>query len=583
MRTSRKNPPGKKRARSQTLARTRKKAVAAGTCALSMKGALKKSAALEVQLKLNRRQFVLLREVGMNLTMGASLDKTLESLTAKAAEFFQADAVECMLWDDEHRQLERRAGFGFLTDPLQMQPIPRELIQRYLDAGQEYVVLPNLAASPFNLKMNLIAKENFVSALAVTLNVNGTVLGLLIIYSRGRGRNFTLEEIENARLFASEAAVAVSNVQLLTELKAEVQIANTLLKVAEDIGTLGSLDEVLNRIVTIITHVLEFRVCAVFLWEKEKNFFMPAKATGVPPHRSPFFHTLVLHAKDMVFTSGEKHNRSVLSALDHPQRFPIEKLAGVLGYKDLLFVPLVIKDQLLGTLVGGGLMGKVFDSKDILFLRGIAAQAAIAIDDANLFDELERSFWDTIKSLAAAIEAKDHYTHDHSEAVIQYGARLAEELNLTPLQQELMKKACLLHDVGKIGVEDGILRKEAPLTHDERLEIEKHPVIGQEILSSVRSLAEVSRIIRHHHERYDGNGYPDRLKGEDIPLLSRILQIADSFDAMTSDRPYRKALTQDEAIAELKNCSGKQFDPHIVGLFIRILQRAAFKQNSNWS
>ncbi len=538
---------------------------------------------LNARVRQGQRQLAIFREVGRSLTLGVSLAKTLDVLTVQAVEFFRADAVACMLWDERFSQMERRAGCGFRTEYSLNEPIPRELLKPYLDDGRDYLTIPNLRMSPFK-NMRAIESEGFVSALGVTLAINGMVLGILIIYSRGHVRNFTLEEIENARLFASEAAIAVNNVQLLTELKDEVKIANTLLKVAEDIGTLGSIDEVLNRIVTTITRVMHFHVCAVFLWEKEKHFFMPVKATGLPPHRSPFFRTLLLRSQDLAFTEEELNQRSVVFAREYPQRFPLEKLAGVLGHRDLVFVPLVIKQQLLGAVVAGGHSApQSFGHKDVMFLRGIAAQAAIAIDDANLFGELENSFWETIQSLAAAIEAKDQYTHDHSKAVIQYGVQLAEELQLSLRDMELIRKACMLHDVGKIGVEDQILRKETPLTHAERGEIEKHPVIGQEIIASVRGLTEVSHIIRHHHERYDGQGYPDHLKGENIPLLARILQIADSFDAMTSDRPYRKALSQEQAVAELKKHAGQQFDPELVERFIRILQREGFRQNSNWS
>lgn len=543
---------------------------------------------LENEVHKYRHLLTILRQASLGMTLDMSLDRLVESVTAIAADFFDADAISCLLWDENRKFLEYKAGYGFKNENLRGQRIPGQVLYEQARAGRYYWVTLDLEHSPFG-DWELVREEKLVGVLSVTLHIGERLLGVLNIYSRNQARGFTLNEIENAHLFAQQASVAIYNLQLLTQLKEEVQIANTLLQVAEDIGSLGSLDEVLNRIVNIIIRVLNFEVCAVFLWDKERGFFLPAKAQGVPPHRNPFFHTLVLHRSDLAFTDAERRQRTVIDAANTPGRFPVEKLAGVLGHKDLYLAPLVVKNHMLGALVAGGFRGgQPIGIKGEMFFRGIAAQAAIAIDDANLFGELEQAFWETIQSLTAAIEAKDHYTHDHSEAVIRYGSAMARELALPEHEVDLVRKACLLHDVGKIGICDEILRKIAPLTPDERRIIERHPVIGEEILSSVRSLHEVSRIIRHHHEWYDGNGYPDRLQGQQIPLLSRILQIADSFDAMTSDRPYRKALSRSEAVEQLRQCAGKQFDPELVEVFIRLLdkmerQHPDLRDQASWS
>jgi len=537
---------------------------------------------LESEVHTYRHRLTIFRQASMSLTMDVSLDQALQGLAATAVDFFQAEAVSIMLWDTKQENMVLRTGSGLSADYLN-QRIPFQRIQPLLAAGQDYLVTLDLQRSPFG-DLELIRREGLVSALTVALHLGKNVVGLLNIYSRGKLRNFTLEEIENARLFAQQASIAFRNLQLVTELREEIQIANTLQQVAEDIGTLGSLDEVLTRITTILKDVLQFEVSTVFLWELDKKIYLPVKALGLPPHRAPFFHTLILHSSDLIFTLKELQQRAVIYAEKQPRRFPLEKLATVLGYKDLFLVPLVVKDQLLGAILTARYQGdQPFDAKAETFLRGIAAQAAIAINDANLFEELEKAFWDTIKSLAAAIEAKDHYTHDHSEAVIEYGTSIAKALNLSTREIEMVRKAALLHDVGKIGIEDNILRKVEPLTPEERRAIEQHPIIGQEILSSVHNLSEVSQIVRHHHEHFDGNGYPDHLQGQAIPLLSRILQIADSFDAMTSDRPYRKALTREEAIEQLKLYSGRQFDPELVSIFLEILKQENYQKQSRWS
>ena len=169
---------------------------------------------------------------------------------------------------------------------------------------------------------------------------------------------------------------------------------------------------------------------------------------------------------------------------------------------------------------------------------------------------------------------KDPYTRAHSQQVTQYALLIGEELGFSEEQQQVLEQAALLHDIGKIGVPDNILRKPGPLTESEWEIMRQHPEIGQELLEHIQVLHLEQTMIRHHHERWDGKGYPDGLKGTDTPLYARILNVADSFHAMVSDRPYRKALPIEVAIEELKKNSGTQFDPQIVEAFLRALERS---------
>jgi putative nucleotidyltransferase with HDIG domain len=189
--------------------------------------------------------------------------------------------------------------------------------------------------------------------------------------------------------------------------------------------------------------------------------------------------------------------------------------------------------------------------------------------------ELQTAYIQTIRALAEAIDAKDAYTRGHSERVAVYASRLGREMNL---KKELIERtyfAGLLHDVGKIGIPDAIITKPDRLTDEEYLEIQKHPEIGAKILEPVQFLRHIVPCVRHHHEWYDGcnRGYPDRLQGDHIPLPSRVILVADTVEAMTSDRPYRKALPLETVVAELHKFSGSQFDPVCVDAFLRLLDR----------
>ncbi|MCX5707044.1 MAG: HD domain-containing protein, partial [Candidatus Omnitrophica bacterium] len=189
----------------------------------------------------------------------------------------------------------------------------------------------------------------------------------------------------------------------------------------------------------------------------------------------------------------------------------------------------------------------------------------------RLYEDLRTTYMRTIKVLAQAIDARDHYTHSHSENVAKYATVIATEMELPAKEIEIIRQACELHDLGKIGVEDSILTKPSSLTGDEWQQIRKHPAIGAQILEPLTFLKEVIDLIRQHHEHYDGTGYPEGRKGEDIILGARIIHIADAYEAMVSARSYRKIpLTKEAAITEIKKNSGTQFDPKVVEVFLRV-------------
>jgi len=185
--------------------------------------------------------------------------------------------------------------------------------------------------------------------------------------------------------------------------------------------------------------------------------------------------------------------------------------------------------------------------------------------------QFRRDFLQALAISAKLIEMRDPYTRGHSEKVSRWSEIVAQKLGLNEKEQEEINLAAKLHDIGKISIPDRILNKPGPLSKEEYAEVKKHPALGADIFSNIDSLKEVSEIIRHHHEWYNGRGYPDGLAGKKIPLGSRIISVVDAYQAMTSDRPYRRAFSKEKAIYELKRRAGSQFDPEIVRIFIRIL------------
>lgn len=190
---------------------------------------------------------------------------------------------------------------------------------------------------------------------------------------------------------------------------------------------------------------------------------------------------------------------------------------------------------------------------------------------ADTYNKLEKAYLDSIQTLRYTVEAKDPYTRGHSDRVSEYSVLIGEKLGLTDDDIKTLRVGGLFHDIGKIGIPDSILLKESKLTDDEYSEIKNHPSIGAHILCNAEVFQDIIPIVKHHHERYDGNGYPSRLKGEEIPYIARIAAVADTFDAMTSRRSYRGPIDIEHVKEEIKRCEGTQFDPQIAEVFLDIL------------
>ncbi|NIO17281.1 MAG: HD domain-containing protein [Deltaproteobacteria bacterium] len=218
---------------------------------------------------------------------------------------------------------------------------------------------------------------------------------------------------------------------------------------------------------------------------------------------------------------------------------------------------------------------------EMVMIKNLSAQISTAIENTELRKEMEKTYFDSITALAAAVEARDIYTNGHSKRVSALSGAIAREMNLPEQTVAYVQDASLLHDIGKIGIPDSILHEISHEMPESWFDvIKKHPVIGENIIKPLRSLTHLCPIVRHHHERFDGTGYPDGLSGENIPVESRVIAVADAFDAMTSDRPYRDRLTTEDAVSELKKNAGTQFDAEPVRALLRHMSSDSSKERT---
>jgi putative nucleotidyltransferase with HDIG domain len=232
-------------------------------------------------------------------------------------------------------------------------------------------------------------------------------------------------------------------------------------------------------------------------------------------------------------------------------------------------LPLVVGDKTIGMFELESV--RAYGEDERRLLETLASQAAIAIENARLFEDTQQTYYDTLKSLAGVLDARDAYTRGHSQRVADLAGKLTEQLGLDEKARKEIYSAALLHDIGKIGVRDDVLLKPGKLSAEEMETIRSHPIFGDAILAPLKFLGRVTGMVKHHHERWDGKGYPDGLVGDDIPLASRIVAVADTYDALTSDRPYRARRTHEVSMKIIVDESGKQFDAQVVSALAAVM------------
>ena len=339
---------------------------------------------------------------------------------------------------------------------------------------------------------------------------------------------------------------------------------------------LGKFDlhELLPHVLEYVKESLGYANCAILLLDAERKYLRILAAIN---YLDDVIREIRIPLGKGITGWAALHDEVVFAPDTHtdPRYIP-----GAQDIRSELAIPLKAGTRVIGVLDVESAVPNFFSKTDLRILEPLAAIIAIAVENARLYTELKEthseladSFFQSVEALAEAVEAKDAFTHGHIQRSAYWGITLARLLNLDDRRTENVRLASMLHDVGKIGIPESILLKPGKLTPEERLEMEKHVEIGAQILQRIRRLHEIVPIVMAHQERWDGDtqaqfrGYPRGLKGEEIPLEARIITVVDAFDAMVSDRPYRKRLDYDEAIRRLEEERGKQFEPRVVGIF----------------
>jgi len=528
-----------------------------------------------------RKQIEISHELSQMYMQDPSLQNILASTSKQIEKAFDVELYALMLFDARNKTLiAQKPAKGLALNRMNKQAMPIDLespIMSVVAKGEVFVSNKSVDTARCQEIDDLIKVSGVRNILIAGLISKNDLIGVLVLANKNGRKGFDKIDASLMKAISGQTAIHLERARLYERTQRNAEEATMLFNISKALSSTINIDILLKLIAENTAEFLGADTSCLMLLDKKvkelsgRATYCSGAKTLVRRHACPLVR---LRLGEGVPGWVAKNAQALL--ISDVKADPRFKSMSKLCRKDIgsaLSVPLIVKDSVIGVLNAGSILPHKFNEEDLKTMITLAGEAAVAIHNAQLFSQLEELYLDTLKTLIAAIEVKDRYTRGHSEHVIRYALAIAQELNLTKQEKGVVKAAALLHDIGKIGITEKILLKSGRLTREEREQIRKHPSIGVEILGSIRALREVIPLVLHHHERYDGKGYPSQLRSEEIPVGARILAVADAFDAMISDRPYRKALSFKKALAELSENSGSQFDPKVVKIFVDILKK----------
>jgi response regulator RpfG family c-di-GMP phosphodiesterase len=347
---------------------------------------------------------------------------------------------------------------------------------------------------------------------------------------------------------------------------AEIQITNKTKELAVHGYIYDSFEQIegdnkhiFRKIVDLSLKVVDGEECSLLLFDERENAFRAEII--VSDDRKTYEQKTIPALKQIFHEAVEKKEALIIHSYEHPEIAP-----------SLICAPLMIRDNVFGILcIRKKTNHELFTTKDLHYIVSLTKRASLNLENKLLYESMYNNVLDTFRSLVASVQVRDHYTEEHCLRVTKMAEMIAQRLYCTERDIESLKIAGMLHDVGKIAIPDNVLLKPDRLTFEEFSVIKTHSEIGERILKPILLFDQERHVVLHHHERWDGKGYPGGLAGNDIPLLSRILAVADTFDAMTNNRPYRSALDKEAAIVEINKNRNTQFDNHVVDAFMKAI------------
>ncbi len=524
------------------------------------------------RLSHNRNQLLSLQRVTSNYLSSFDYHDLVSQLVTEARGLTKADAT--LFLRTESGELKMTAHDGFDE---------REINLTLARIGQ-YVVKAHEHGAPLIIN-NANAQKAFPFASFIACPVYGD--RTMFVFSR-KPRKFTQDEAEFLATFADEASLALNSAASQADRQRNLEIVAALSDINRAAANLEEPATILSLSTQKAVELLDGQKGMLLLHREHRGFVLGAKE-GLLRDEESYVQTFLARHNDTLTPLAETPRTFsfTLREPSYPDARTTEALEELLAgtfTRSVMFSPLVLKGSLTGYLVVMFSETRGFSDDELQFIEGFAAQLSLVLYNARLLGEVKNLTLRTVEALSLALDSRTPYTQGHSERVSRVALAVGKELGLSPKELKRLHYASLLHDIGKIRVNDEPYSKQGRLSPDEIESLKRLPELSGQIVKPIAFFEDVIPLIYHHKERYDGKGYPAGLKGEEIPLGARIIGLAEAFVAMTSIRPYRPAMSTDEAVAEIRQNTEKQFDPLVVDAFMRAMMAQASQrsaQNAN--
>jgi HD-GYP domain-containing protein (c-di-GMP phosphodiesterase class II) len=526
-------------------------------------------AGLEKELRTRDRRVRLLQAIRRASTTTLELEPLFQALLKTILQGLAADYAVLSQIDPHERRVLFGMQCGKNGSPVSLGSAwLTGAYRREIFTGGDGARLRTVGAAPPGWALPRF-KGGRASLLTVPLRVSGHLAGVLELLRLPTSPAFHRDDADLITTIGHQLGMAVENARLYSEAAKRVGQCSSLMELSAILNSTLQISEVLRRAVEAATRLMECEVGSLLLLNEECDELVFEVALGERGREVKEVRLKV--GEGIAGWVAETGRPSVVSDVRRDPRF--SRRVDVRTHfvtRNMICVPVKSRDRIIGVLQAiNRRTDRPFNGEDQRLFESLARQVGIAIENARLYEQVKETFLSTAATLAEAIEKRDPYTGGHVRRVVDISLAVGEELGLNREEKETLELAAILHDVGKIGIRDGVLLKHGPLTPEELAHIRLHPQLGAEILAPIKQLEAVIPAVRHHQERCDGRGYPQGLKGDEIPLASRVIAVADAFDAMTTDRPYRPRLSDETAATEIEHCAGSQFDPKVVEAFLR--------------
>ncbi len=514
----------------------------------------------------------LLLELGQAFHSTLEFDPLLVSILQHLLEAAQSEAASIWLLDEQQDQLRCSHAVGPGTEGLTGAHLPAHVLMApgRLASGRA-VRIDHVGASPEAERyLHPALRSRTRNAIVAPLVARGDWLGTLTVSNKLGADRFSDDDVMLIGALAGHAAVALQNAELFERQRRAAARQALLEQISRHLQSTLDIETLIPLILHEVNKAIEAEAQSLWMVNQDTGRLECRFATG--PGAAAIKQVTVPMGQGLVGTSVAQQQAIIIpDAQRDPRTFRAADEQTGQVTRSLMCVPLVLHGQAFGAIEAMNKRdGLMFDADDLDLLRSIANSAGLAIENARLFAELSASYDSTLEALAAALDLRDRQTEGHSRRVVAYTARLAKALGLDEAVIREICRGALIHDIGKIGVPDAVLLKPSALSADERRVIERHPIEGYEMLKDIPYLSDEVEIVLAHQERWDGTGYPHGLRTDAIPLGARLFAVADTFDALTSNRPYRPAQTMAAARAVIAAEAGHQFDPAVVAAFLGV-------------